>query len=188
MGALEGRLGAPTGWDRQDEHCPAAASGLQTGQAPELPWEQSSDLPGASGGSVPRLWNAHQADPQGSDVLPQQSLGRAINSPAKRGAANLSGAGCPRGQSSGSRVGTARGAALLCSTARGAAPLRPGRPGLCHLPGHGLVPSSPRCSYSLSARHCSVHSSSLHFLLLTSLLKQGSGLDTLRNSKYFICC
>lgn len=98
MGALEGRLGAPTGWDRQDEHCPAAASGLQTRQAPELPWEQSSDLPGASGGSVPRLWNAHQADPQGSDVLPQQSLGRAINSPAKRGAANLSGAGCPRGQ------------------------------------------------------------------------------------------
>lgn len=173
MGALEGKLGAPTGWDRQDEHCPAAASGLQTRQAPELPWEQSSNLPGASGGSVPRLWNAHQADPQGSDVLPQQSLGRAINSPAKRGAANLSGAGCPRGQELREPCGDGLRSCPALQHGRGAALLCPGRPGLCHLPGHGLVPLSPPCSYSLSARHCSVHSSSLHFLLLTSLLKQG---------------
>lgn len=44
------------------------------------------------------VWKAHKTDPHGSDLLPQQRLGRAINSPAKRGAANLSGAGCPRGQ------------------------------------------------------------------------------------------
>lgn len=104
--SILGWEGAPTGWDRQDKHLPAAASGPKTcHQLPRL-----SSAPRAEH-KPPRcerrlrskalrrpVWKAHKTAPHGSDLLPQQRLGRAINSPAKRGAANLSGAGCPRGQ------------------------------------------------------------------------------------------
>lgn len=126
--SILGWEGAPTGWDRQDKHLPAAAFGPKT--CHQLP--QLSSAPRAEH-KPPRcerrlrskalrrpVWKAHKTAPHGSDLLPQQRLGRAINSPAKRGAANLSGAGCPRGQEL-------------------REPCGPGSPRLCHLC-HGLVP------------------------------------------------
>lgn len=114
------------------------------------------------------VWDAHKTDPQGSDLLPQQRLGRAINSPAKRGAANLSGASCPRGQALREPCGDGR---LGRSAAWPGELARSGWAGqdCVTCPGMAL---SPPCLYNLSAGHCSVHSSSLAFLLLTSLLKQ----------------